>query len=172
MKNQKKTVGDLRQQLNEKNIEIQELKRLKDLADNATDRAVSDNALLKSRMEEKARTIQELQNKLTDRVAREKRRDSIAKFIHAGTQIFYMCGKGLTDSPQKEFREWHDQIMSFFTNSNDSSYVIRFTDTIPGDAKLHYFIDGKSVRNGCTDTALIIDRKLNVLREILSELSK
>ena len=168
----RKIIDDLRQQLHERDINIQELKRLKDRAEDATGRAVSDYAALKSKSKDDARIIHDLQNKLTDRGTKEKRRDTIAKFIHTGTQIMNICATGLIDSPQKEFSDWHDQVVSYLKNSSDSSYVIRFTDTIPPDAKRYYSIDGKPIKNRCTETALVVERKLDALRDFLSELSK
>ncbi|MEO6111875.1 MAG: hypothetical protein ABIQ24_08610 [Nitrospiraceae bacterium] len=160
-----KTIGDLRQQLNERNIEIQELKRLKDKAEETASRSASDNAALNNK-------LRDLQGKLADKVARQTHREKLAAFLDTGEAIKTKCFSGL-DTPRKEAVEWHDQILSYLKMTMDSSHVIRFKNTRSPNAKLHYFLPGgKPVAKECNDNAQDIDIKLDVLRDFLSELSK
>ena len=69
-----KTIGDLRQQLNQRSIEIQELRRLKDKAEEAASRSASDNAALNNQ-------LRDLQGKLTDKVDRKTHREKIADIL-------------------------------------------------------------------------------------------
>jgi hypothetical protein len=69
-----KTIVDLRQQLNQRSIEIQELRQLKDKAEEAASRSASDNAALNNQ-------LRDLQGKLTDKVDRQIHREKIADIL-------------------------------------------------------------------------------------------
>jgi hypothetical protein len=107
----RKTIGDLRQQLTERNIEIQELKRLKDKAEETASRSASDNAALNNK-------LRDLQGKLADKVARQTHSQKLAAFLDTGEAIKRKCFSGL-DTPRKEAVEWHDQILSYLKTTMD-----------------------------------------------------
>lgn len=163
--NSNKTIGDLRQQLNERNIEIQELKRLKDKAEETASRGTSDNAALNKK-------LREIQGKLADKVSRQTHMEKLAAFLDTGEAIKRKCFSGL-DTPRKEAVEWHDEVLNYLKTTMDSSHVMRFKNTRSPNAKLHYFLpDGKPVERKCNENAQDLDIKLEVLRDFLSELSK
>ena len=159
----RRTIDDLRQQLNERSIEIQELKRLKDKAEEAANRNASDIVVLNNK-------LRDLHGKLADKIARQTHREKLAAFLDAGEAIKRTCFSGL-DIPIKEAVEWHDHIFSYLKTTMDSSHVIRFKNTRSPNAKMHYFLpDGRTVAKECNDNAQDMDMKLEVLRDFLSEL--
>lgn len=161
----RKTIDDLRQKLNEKNIEIQDLKQLNDKAEETARHAVSDNAALNNK-------LHDLQGKLADKIARKTHMEKLAAFLDTGEAIKRKCFSG-SDTPRNEAVEWHNQILSYLKTTMDSSHVIRFNNTPAPNARLSYFLPGgKPVARACNENAQDIDMKLNVLREFLSELSK
>lgn len=157
-------ISDLRQQLIERNFDIQELKRRIDKEEQTASRSSSENAALNNR-------LRDLQGKLTGKVARQAHSEKIAAFLDAGEAIKRKCFLG-SDTPRQEAVEWHNQVLSYLKTTMDSAHVIRFKNTRSPDAKMHYFLpDMKLVAKECNDNAQEMDTKLEVLRDFLSELS-
>lgn len=160
-----KTIGELRQQLNERNFDIQELKRLIDKAEQTASRSASDNAALNNK-------LRDLQGKLADKVTRQTHMEKLAAFLDTGDAIKRKCFSG-SDVPRNEAVEWHDQVLNYLKTTMDSAHVIRFKNTREPDARSRYILpDGKPVARACNDNAQDVELKLQVLRDFLSELSK
>ena len=105
-------ISDLQQQIIKKDIEAQELKRLRDRADDAEKRATSGITAMRRTLEDKERVISDLQGKADDKIARNDLKGKLLVYLHTTQIIKQNCLSGLKDySPIKEFERWHDQTL-------------------------------------------------------------
>lgn len=163
----------LQQQLINKDIEAQELKRLRDRAEDAEKRASSSITALRHSLEDKERVIRDLQGKADDKIARNDLKGKILIYLHSSQIIKQNCLSGLKDySPIKEFERWHEQTFRELRDLGDGAYMIRFADTPPPNARSHYQVDGKPVSEECNQVAKVIDIKQAVLKDFVAELSR
>lgn len=167
----KAIITDLQQQLNRKDIEAQELKRLRDRAEDTASRAVSDNATLKSQVRDLQGKVDDKKTSIAEKAARHTHRDKFAQFMHEGMDMQQRCFNGLTQSPEKDFLDWQAKVLAHVKTTMSSSHVIRFTDTMI-NIRLQFFDAKRQAIPGiCADTGREIEAKLVVLREFISELN-
>ena len=169
----KAIIADLQQQINRKDIEAQELKRLRDRAEDAEKRASSGIAALRSSLEDKEMVIRDLQGKTDDKIARNELKGKFLIYLQSTQIIKQNCLSGLKDySPIKEFERWHDQTLRELRDLGDGSYMFRFAATPPPNASSHYRVDGKPVSEECNQVAKAVDIKQAVLKDFIAELSR
>lgn len=165
-------INDLRQQLNRNDIDAQELKRLKDQADEARRRTGSENSSLRNRLENNDKTIHQLREKLDDKASRDTLRDNLADYLQQGQAIKDKCVLGLVDAPMENITEWLQKIMGYLKTVKDSSRLARLMSTPTPHAGGSLQIAGKPVSEKCILAIKVIDKKLEILNVFLSELSK
>lgn len=169
----RQTMADLRQQLNSKDIEMQELKRLRDRADDAEKRAASGYTALRHSLEDKEKVIRDLQSKTDEKIIRSDLRGKFLVYLQSTQIIKRNCLSGLEDYfPKKEFERWEEQTLRELRDLGDGSYMFRLVATPPPNARSHYQVDGKPVSEECNQVAKVIDIKQAVLKDFIAELSK
>lgn len=142
------------------------------LSQEAMDIQNSEIGKLRRELGDTRKQVDDKNASMAEKVTRQAHSEKIAAFLDAGEAIKRKCFLG-SDTPRKEAVEWHDQIVNYLKTTMDSSHVIRFKNTQAPNARSHYFLsDGKPVAKECNDNAQDIDKKLEVLKEFLSELSK
>ena len=153
-------IDDLRQQIIKKDIEAQELKRLRDRADDAEKRASSGITALRRSLEDKEMVIRDLQGKTDDKVARNDLKGKFLIYLHSTQIIKQNCLSGLKNySPMKEFERWEEQTLRELRDLGDGSYMVRLAATPPPNARSHYEVAGKPVSEECNQVAKVIDIK-------------
>lgn len=157
-------VADLRQQVYERDREIQELKRRNDRTENSANLAVLENATLKSQ-------VRDLQGKVDDKAARNALKGKLLNYLHGAQFIQQNCVAGLKDSPTKEYTEWHQQTIRDLKTLDDASYLTRFTGTPPPNDHSYEF-RGKPVSNECNRIISLLETKQAVLNNFIAELNR
>lgn len=162
----------LQEQIDMKAAELEDSKKLLDERRQTIEQLQEANERLQDDYQKLFKGVRSRKAEELDKAARKARADKLALFFHDGETIKKKCFVGLSDSPQKDFGDWQNQVMGYLKAEMDSSHLIIFADTRTPNMRLQYQVNGKPVAKECNEVAKVIDMKLEVLREFLSELNK
>ncbi len=165
-------IVEIQEQIDIKATELEDSKKLLDERRQTIEQLQEANERLQDDYQKVLKGVRGRKAEEFDKAARKTRADKIALFFHDGETIKKKCLVGLSDSPQKDFGDWQNQVMGYLKAEMDSSHLIIFADTRTPNARLQYQVNGKPVAKECNEVAKLIDVKLEVLREFLSELNK
>ena len=171
-------LGTLRAEKENYATTIEELKYQRDhatsekkLSEEATDFLNSEIGKLRRELGDARKQANEKKASIAERVARDAHRDTFAQFLHEGKAMQQECFNGLTQTPKKDFLDWHDKVLAYVKTAMSSSHVIRFTDTMI-NIRLQFFDSKRQTASGiCVDIGREIEAKLMVLREFILELN-
>ncbi len=148
------------------------INRLK-LSEEAMDIQNSEIGKLRRELGDAGRQLDDKKASMAEKVARNTLKGKFLIYLHSAQIIKQNCLSGLKDySPMKEFEEWYKQTVRELRDLGDGSYMFRFSDTPPPNARSHYEVGGKPVSEECNQVAKVIDIKQAVLKDFIAELSR
>jgi hypothetical protein len=154
----RKIIDDLRQKLNGRDIEIQELKRLHDRAEDAANRKASENAALNNK-------LRDLQSKMDDKARRKAIREQLGQFLEEGEVLLRRCLTQVKDPPPvKEADEWLNKTYTYLKLELGSSEATQFLHPPLGPPGRSFTVPQDHDR-----LANALDRYLNALRAIIGQ---
>ena len=157
----RQTIIDLQQQLNRKDIEAQELKRLKDRAEDAASNRASEISALSNK-------LRDVQNKTTERARRKAIREQFGKLYTEGMALKTQTlnfGQAQQSAPFAAEREWSARTSNLIEKEISVADAVQFMNPIVR-SKTHF-----KVPSDHENLANLIDYRMTELKAIMDRLS-
>lgn len=159
-------ISDLQQQLNRKDIEAQELKRLRDRADDVLSRTGLENSSLKTTIRDLQSKLDELQGKLTEKANRKAIRQQLGSYVEEGEELKRRClNKEDAKLLATDADQWVRRAASYMVAKLDSSYAIQFVNP-PAPQPIAHNVPPEN-----DSLWRILDVHVGVLRKFMGEFS-